>query len=254
MILDLPIYTACAHYSQAPSKPFSDRQSRCVGCSSRRRATVSHESSHEFPLKKNEKEVSLIEARNGTTRREQQNKKKEHTMRIPQKFILLILCLLQYAIAASTNASLPMDATDKRNDERTTNLRRMDRTGGILQDTSVAESPVAPMMTSSRNLKEDGDNSGYDMSNMNMDNVNIDEYTQRPQELFSTPITEWTTEDWILAGVMFLILSCLLSCLAKIGCGACNLLNCLTCYCCYHLCCGDTGVNGSNYVPADSLC
>mmetsp|Transcript_20302 Transcript_20302/g.49786 ORF Transcript_20302/g.49786 Transcript_20302/m.49786 type:complete len:158 (-) Transcript_20302:2558-3031(-) len=147
-------------------------------------------------------------------------------MRISQTFALLTLCLLQYAVA-STNA-VPMDVN--KNGGRTNLRRTIDRTDEIQK-----QHPGAPI--ASRSLKED--ESGYNMDNLNTDNINIDEYTQRPLELFSTPITEWTTEDWILFGIIFLLLSCLLSCLAKIGCGACNLLNCLTCYCCYYLCCGD---------------
>jgi hypothetical protein len=100
--------------------------------------------------------------------------------------------------------------------------------------------------SSPRNLNEGQD--------MNMQDLNIEESMNRPLELFRTPISEWTTQDWILAAVIFFLLICIFRCLAKIGCGCCNLLNCLTCYCCYRLCCGDPDAGAGNYVPADGLC
>eukprot|EP00980_Cylindrotheca_fusiformis_P012964 scaffold3236_cov66-Cylindrotheca_fusiformis.AAC.30 len=102
-----------------------------------------------------------------------------------------------------------------------------------------------------RSLQEGGN---MNMDSVNMDNIDVDEYLQRPMELFSTPISEWTTTDWIMAIVLFCLLSCLLSCLARIGCGCCNLLNCLACYCCINLCCGDPDSGAGNYVSADGLC
>jgi hypothetical protein len=100
----------------------------------------------------------------------------------------------------------------------------------------------------------DTTSSPRNLQDMSMQDIDFEEYMNRPQELFSTPISEWTTQDWILAVVIFFLLICILRCLAKIGCGCCNLLNCLTCYCCYRLCCGDPDAGAGNYHAADGLC
>mmetsp|Transcript_20303 Transcript_20303/g.49788 ORF Transcript_20303/g.49788 Transcript_20303/m.49788 type:complete len:197 (-) Transcript_20303:158-748(-) len=184
-------------------------------------------------------------------------------MRTPQTCLLLILCLLQYAVASTS--ALSMDADNNKNGRTRTNLRPVDRTDEIQE--TVPESPSAPIASRRQNEDQNGyDMENVDMSNMNMDglgsvaaDINIDEYTQLPKELFTTPISEWTQKDWILFGIIFVIFSCFLSCfasivcgacnllsgflrcLSEIGCGACNLLNCLTCYCCYLVCCDDRG-------------
>ena len=98
----------------------------------------------------------------------------------------------------------------------------------------------------------EGQNMNY--QDMNMEGVNVDEYMNRPSETFSKPISDWETQDWIVAFIVFSLVSCFLSCLARIGCGCFNLLNCLTCYCCYHLCCGDPDTGAMNYAAADGLC
>lgn len=177
-------------------------------------------------------------------------------MRIPQQLILLLLCFLQCAVASNSDLSSDGDKSTRTN-LRTRNDGRSHQPILFNQprETVNDDTPIV-----SRKAKEDQngyDMSNVDMSNMNMnnlntDNVNMDELTQRPKELFSTPINEWTMEDWIIFGIILMLLSCLLSCLSKIGCGACNLLNCLTCYCCLSLCCGDA--EAGSYVAADGLC
>jgi hypothetical protein len=93
---------------------------------------------------------------------------------------------------------------------------------------------------SARYLKENEENSeGMNMDNMNMENFNagLNEYMEDPLALFSKPIDEWETIDWVTALMMLSFLSCILCCFRKIACCGVSLLDCLMCYCCCKLCC-----------------
>jgi hypothetical protein len=124
----------------------------------------------------------------------------------------------------------------------------------IDENTSTKPSHLQQRGLPDENQAEEKESEFYtrELQDMSFEDMNIEEYLQKPFELLRTPISEWETEDWIVAVVVFLLLSCVLSCLCRIGCCACGfIMKCLTCYFCIQLCCNpENRVANGDYAAA----